>query len=1007
MKISDGEFRAFVEEVKRKNPLADVIEGSGAEYQLFRRGGGAEIRGLTHNSLVVNQETDVYFWNSQHEGGDVFSWLMKRNPDWDFMACLKHLAKQAGMEVPRVSTEYSQAVLEARKREDVWAIAVPLMERWLREDTQAWAYVTNGPAYNGKPRYFSEETICKARLGYTGGRPEHKAEMTAALEGAGIDPMCPAAVAIVGYRGDVGAWAARWEITPNENWLGQGGQDGYISGLLGAKRLVYPNIQGGRVVGFSGRNILGSEIDREGNERKSYEMPRALAGEKQLYHNYLVTRRAEELAIVEGPGDAVACAQMGMPAVALLGLAAERYTEELGRLRKYTDGRGDQLDRTVYLGVDADEAGITALAGKDESWPALKVYGPMARLLNWQGDRDRARFEVIEGGKDGKSGRRKDLPVKDANDYLASIAQWSERARKIIDQPTSQPGEEALRQPSVGSTGEGNEGDRQADARDDSKEAEPGTAEARLKRFILDKSRLLVLAMAQWAGKKEGAEKHRARRLVGETIAQLDLSTFRMYRAELAKALGEKPADLEMFRNSILQEQKEREKRDRDVGEAVLSIGGWMQDHLVELLYDPEEERTAFAVRYPDGRIEETDSVVIDGTRYAPIPPSGFLRANMVLLPSEIGNPRSVLEMLVVIQGFIRRYLDVEPGFERLCAYYVMLSWCYDMFSVVPYLRAKGDFGTGKSRFIRTVGVCCYRPLMIGSATVSPIFRMLDAFRGTLILDEADFTKSDESAEIMKILNNGSEFGFPVVRSESVGDGKFEPVSYQVYGPKVIATRKRFGDEATESRCITREMGAGTPREDIPIVLQWNFWEEARAVRNMLLGWRLRVWRPKMDVDYNQVNRNISNRLNQMTLALKTIMRDDAAALADIDKVMEKLYAQQAVELSMTVEAKVLEAIAQILAGPKSKMDLNGEKYYDFSIKNITKITNEILDKENEMDGEEDEEEKRRRRALTPKGVGRYLREKLNFATERGRDGYTMVFEQSRYEQLVRRYGIE
>jgi hypothetical protein len=32
----------------------------------------------------------------------------------------------------------------------------------------------------------------------------------------------------------------------------------------------------------------------------------------------------------------------------------------------------------------------------------------------------------------------------------------------------------------------------------------------------------------------------------------------------------------------------------------------------------------------------------------------------------------------------------------------------------------------------------------------------LDAFRGTLIFDEADFRFSDERSEIVKILNNGN-----------------------------------------------------------------------------------------------------------------------------------------------------------------------------------------------------------------------------------------------------------
>lgn len=1010
MKISDVEFKAFVEEVKDRNPIEDVIEETGSEFRLNRRG-GHEIHGIEHDSLVITLAEGLYCWHSRgREGGDVFSWLIHRNPGWDFTTALEHLAKRAGMEMPRISTEFSQSLLEARKREDVWTAAQPVMAAWLRADPAAWAYVTNGPAYNGKPRYFTPETIERAGLGFTGGTPAHKAEMIAAFEQAGIDPFCPAAVAIVGYRGDVAAWAARWDITPQEHWLGQDGKDGFISGLLGAKRLVYPNLRSKRVIGFSARNILGSEIDREGKERKSYEIPKALAGSKQLYYNFAYTRQCQELVVVEGPGDAVALGQLGMPAVSLLGLAADGHDDELKYMRFYKDRRGDKYERTIYLGTDADGPGMAALIGKEENWPAAKTYGPLSRLVNWQADRDRSTFEIRKPGE-----RAAEIKVKDANEYLAALAQASEIAQAVKarvesqETPTATPDGAVAEQTVFVSTAavDASESPTQPDpAAAEDGEPEETNANGRLKRYVLDRARLLLLSMAAWCAKKEGADQHKARRLVGETLAALDLSTFRMYRAELAKAMKEKPGELEAFRNSILSEQKEKAKRDNAVGEATPIIGGWIQEHLVELLYDPDDDSTHFAVRYPDGRIEEVDQVVISGTRYVPVAPNAFMRSNTVLLPSEIGNPRSVLEMLVVVQGFIHRYLDVDPGFERLCAYYTLLSWSYDMFSVVPYLRAKGDFGTGKSRMIRTIGVVCYRPLLVGSATVSPIFRMLDTFRGTLILDEADFGKSDETAEIIKILNNGSEYGFPVSRSGAKGDGVYEPESYQVYGPKVIATRKKFGDEATESRCITREMGSGVPREDIPILLPWNFWEEAREVRNMLLGWRMRVWRPKVDVDLTQLNRNISSRLNQMTLALKTIMKDDAEALLDIDRLMEKLYRQQAVELSMTVEAKVLEAIAQIVSGPKSKMDAFGEPGWDFSIKNITALANKVLDKENEMEGEE-EEEKKTRRPLTPKGVGRYLRERLNFSTERKADGYYLMWDEKRFEQLKRRYGVD
>src|SRR5208282_3153868 len=104
--------------------------------------------------------------------------------------------------------------------------------------------------------------------------------------------------------------------------------------------------------------------------------------------------------------------------------------------------------------------------------------------------------------------------------------------------------------------------------------------------------------------------------------------------------------------------------------------------------------------------------------------------------------------------------------FEGIATYYVLLTWLYDAFNELPYLRLRGDFGTGKTRALLVVGSLCYKPFFAsGASTVSPLFHILDAFRGTLILDEADFRFSDEKAEIVKILNNGNMRGMAVLRT--------------------------------------------------------------------------------------------------------------------------------------------------------------------------------------------------------------------------------------------------
>jgi len=107
------------------------------------------------------------------------------------------------------------------------------------------------------------------------------------------------------------------------------------------------------------------------------------------------------------------------------------------------------------------------------------------------------------------------------------------------------------------------------------------------------------------------------------------------------------------------------------------------------------------------------------------------------------------------------------------------------------------------------------------------------------VLDEADFKDSSSWAEMVKLLNNGYRPGMPVLRADKE-NGKWYPRSYQVFGPKLIATRFPFQDEALESRCLTAEM-MPLMRADIPRVLPSGFDKEVAGLRlNYLLSsWQL------------------------------------------------------------------------------------------------------------------------------------------------------------------------
>lgn len=428
--------------------------------------------------------------------------------------------------------------------------------------------------------------------------------------------------------------------------------------------------------------------------------------------------------------------------------------------------------------------------------------------------------------------------------------------------------------------------------------------------------------------------------------------------------------------------EKVKEGRVAPASFAVLPDGA-----LAEMVYDPAAHRTEFAV-CRDGIVSYEGRLTLSQEKILrPYSPENTLIKNeIVLLPSRAEPYVSEQALVGEVQAFIHRYVDLTPLFEQLSAYYVLFSWLYDSFNELPYLRAKGDTGSGKTRFLLTVGSLCYKPTFAsGASTVSPIFRILDLFRGTLVIDEGDFRFSDEKAEVVKILNNGNARGFPVLRSEVVGRrGEFSPRAYQVYGPKLVGTRGAFQDRALESRCLTEELGNRTLRSDIPINLPPAFKAEAESLRNQLLMFRFANY-GRQTADPTLVDRAIEPHLNQIFVPLLSVIHNDLAR-SDLRNVLREYQRQIVADRGLEVEAQVAEVICALYTEAPGN---------DVSLRDITSRVIEAYAEE--MD-----------RKITPKWIGGIIRRRLGLRTvRRGGVFFIPASEAPRLEQLFERYGLQ
>ena len=424
------------------------------------------------------------------------------------------------------------------------------------------------------------------------------------------------------------------------------------------------------------------------------------------------------------------------------------------------------------------------------------------------------------------------------------------------------------------------------------------------------------------------------------------------------------------------QAEQEKEEKSRLIASEILHDGT-----IIEMLYDRHERTTALSI-YKDGVTSTRKTFDYEGLTLKPHPATKDLLKNKVIMfpstPKEYGTQT---ELITAIQAFIHRYLSISPFFERIASYYALFSWIHDDFNELPYLRGLGDYGTGKSRMLQVIGVLCYRPIFAsGATTVSPIFRILNDFRGTLVFDEADFRISDTTAEMIKILNSGFMKGVPVLRSEGNNKKSFDVKAYDVFGPKIIATRHLYKDTALESRMITEDMNLNSPRKDVPYNLPDGFWDEALEIRNQLLMFRFRN-KGKSKIKPELEDRSIEPRLNQIAVPLMSII-DDEGLISEIQQQIKQYNENIKTDRTLGRQYQILEAICELL----------DKDYTKPTVKQISELYNRDLEYAEQV---------------TAKKMGYLVRKMLDLKTEKTRDGYALSeTNREKIEILRNRYGI-
>jgi hypothetical protein len=167
--------------------------------------------------------------------------------------------------------------------------------------------------------------------------------------------------------------------------------------------------------------------------------------------------------------------------------------------------------------------------------------------------------------------------------------------------------------------------------------------------------------------------------------------------------------------------------------------------------------------------------------------------------------------LLDEIASIIHRHIVCEKPTIHAATLWIAFSWCIDVMQVSPIACVTApEKRCGKTQLLNLIGMLCMKPLPASNITAAALFRSIEAFEPTLLIDEADaFLGQNE--ELRGIINSGHtrQSAF-VIRT--VGDNH-EPKRFSTWGAKAISGIGHLSD-TLKDRSILLELRRKQPNEN-------------------------------------------------------------------------------------------------------------------------------------------------------------------------------------------------
>ena len=137
----------------------------------------------------------------------------------------------------------------------------------------------------------------------------------------------------------------------------------------------------------------------------------------------------------------------------------------------------------------------------------------------------------------------------------------------------------------------------------------------------------------------------------------------------------------------------------------------------------------------------------------------------------------------------LRQYVHLDEGSACTVLLWAAHTFVHGLVSVSPRLGIQSpEKGCGKTTLMEAVSLMVPKPVTAASISTASVFRLIDAMKPTLLLDEADQLFRSDNADLLAVLNSSHRKASAyVIRTVEVSPGNFQPTLFSTFAPVVFA----------------------------------------------------------------------------------------------------------------------------------------------------------------------------------------------------------------------------